>query len=48
MCIIGMLNVFNVLLSLGLQLGYFLQKSGKDYVIFEKNSTAGESCDDSM
>ena len=27
---------------LGMQLGYFLQSSGRDYVIFERNSTAGE------
>lgn len=26
----------------GLQLGYFLKRAGRDYVIFEKNSTAGE------
>ena len=26
----------------GLQLGYFLHRAGRDYVIFEKNSTVGE------
>ena len=30
----------SVLLS-GLQLGYFFQGAGRDYIIFEKNSTAG-------
>jgi hypothetical protein len=25
----------------GLQLGYFLERAGRDYIIFEKNSTAG-------
>ena len=34
---------FSSSVSLGLQLGYFLQRSGKDYVIFEKNTTAGEA-----
>ncbi len=26
----------------GLQLGYFLEKAGRDYVIFERNTSAGE------
>ena len=28
-------------ISIGLQLGYFFQQAGSDYVIFEKNDTAG-------
>ena len=30
-------------LHAGLQIGYFLERSGRDYVIFEKNTTAGEA-----
>ena len=26
----------------GLQTGYFLQRAGRDYVIFERNNTAGK------
>jgi len=25
----------------GLQLGYFLQKAGRDYIIFERSNTSG-------
>lgn len=29
----------------GLQLGYFLHRAGRNYVIFEKNSIVGKSVD---
>ena len=31
-----------VVVCIGMQLGFFLQRSGKEYVIFERNTTAGE------
>ena len=35
------MNGFNLFFS-GLQMGFFLQKAERDYVIFERGSTAGK------
>lgn len=35
---------FDCSFSLGLQMGFFLERSGRDYVIFERNNIAGTCC----